>query len=308
MRYATYSLAGDSTPRLGVVRDGLMIDAAAAVAGRWADAPATLLGLIQQGPAAWTRMQALLGSADGSAGGDGAAAHSTALADVRWHAPIPRPLKNIICLGLNYAAHIREGAVARGREVKIPTDPVFFSKLPTTVTGPFEEVQVDTSVTQQVDWEAELGVIIGVAGRNIRQADAGRHIFGYTVINDITARDLQARHQQWMKGKSLDGFCPMGPVVVTADEFGDPQQKRVSLRVNGVTKQDGSTADMIFHIDRTIEVFSTGVTLEPGDIISSGTPEGVGFGRTPQEFLHDGDVMETEVEGIGVLRNTIREL
>jgi 2-keto-4-pentenoate hydratase/2-oxohepta-3-ene-1,7-dioic acid hydratase in catechol pathway len=299
MRYATYSLAGDSTPRLGVVRDDRMIDVTAAVRSRWADAPATLLALVQQGPEAWARLRDLLGA---GTTGDG-----TALGDVRWHAPIPRPLKNIICLGLNYAAHIREGAVARGREVKIPNDPVFFSKLPTTVAGPFEDVRVDTAVTQQVDWEAELGVIVGVAGRNIRKADALRHVFGYTVINDVTARDLQARHQQWMKGKSLDGFCPMGPVVVTADEFGDPQQKRVTLRVNGITKQDGNTADMIFHVDRTIEVFSTGVTLEPGDIISTGTPEGVGFGRTPQEFLHDGDVMETEVEGIGTLRNTIRE-
>jgi 2-keto-4-pentenoate hydratase/2-oxohepta-3-ene-1,7-dioic acid hydratase in catechol pathway len=307
MRYATYSLAGDSAPRLGVVRDDRMIDVAAAVRGRWTDAPGTLLALIQQGPDAWARMQDLLGSAGQGGTDQGSAGPSSALAGVRWHAPIPRPLKNIICLGLNYAAHIREGAVARGREVKIPTDPVFFSKLPTTVAGPFDDVVVDTSVTQQVDWEAELGAIIGVAGRNIARADAARHIFGYTVINDVTARDLQARHQQWMKGKSLDGFCPMGPVVVTADEFGDPQQKRVTLRVNGVTKQDGNTADQIFHIDRTIEVFSAGVTLEPGDIISTGTPEGVGFGRTPQEFLHDGDVMETEVEGIGTLRNTIRE-
>jgi 2-keto-4-pentenoate hydratase/2-oxohepta-3-ene-1,7-dioic acid hydratase in catechol pathway len=304
MRYATYSLAGDASPRLGVVRGERMIDAGAAVAGRWADAPTTLLALIQQGPDAWRRMQDLL---TGDAAGQGTAL-GAGFDDVRWHAPIPRPQKNIICLGLNYAAHIREGAVARGREVKIPNDPVFFSKLPTTVTGPFDDVPVNTKVTQQVDWEAELGVIIGVSGSNIARADAARHIFGYTVINDVTARDLQARHQQWLKGKSLDHFCPMGPVVVTADEFGDPQQKRVMLRVNGVTKQDGNTADMIFHIDRTIEVFSTGVTLEAGDIISTGTPEGVGFGRTPQEFLHDGDIMETEVEGIGVLRNTIREL
>jgi 2-keto-4-pentenoate hydratase/2-oxohepta-3-ene-1,7-dioic acid hydratase in catechol pathway len=300
MRYATYSVAGESLPRLGAVRDSHIIDAAAAVAPHWPDAPSTLLGLIQQGPEAWGRMRDLLGAAD-------AAAHGHPLDAIRWHAPL-RPLKNIICLGLNYAAHVREGAIARGREVKIPTEPVFFSKVPTTVNGPYDDVPVDPALTQQVDWEAELGVIIGVAGRNIAKADAARHIFGYTVINDVTARDLQARHQQWLKGKSLDGFCPMGPVVVTVDEFGDPQQKRVSLRVNGVTKQDGNTNDMIFPVDRTIEVFSHGLTLEPGDIISTGTPQGVGFGRTPQEFLHDGDVVETEVEGIGVLRNRIREL
>jgi 2-keto-4-pentenoate hydratase/2-oxohepta-3-ene-1,7-dioic acid hydratase in catechol pathway len=299
MRYATYSVAGDASRRLGVVQGDRVVDASAAVARRWPDAPSTLLALVQQGPDAWRRMQDLLA---------GAAGDSHALTEVRWHAPIPRPLKNVICLGLNYAAHIREGAVARGREVKIPNDPVFFSKLPTSVTGPYDDVPVDTSLTQQVDWEAELAVIIGVAGRDIRKADAARHIFGYTVVNDVTARDLQAKHLQWLKGKSLDGFCPMGPVVVTPDEFGDPQQKRVMLRVNGTTKQDGNTADMIFPIDTCIEVFSRGVTLEPGDIISTGTPEGVGFGRTPQEFLHDGDVVEAEVEGIGTLRNRIREL
>ena len=306
MRYATFSLAGDATPRLGVVRGDQIIDVSAAVRGRWADAPTTLLALVQQGPEAWARMQELLGGTTST--GSGGPGEGIALGEIRWHAPIPRPLKNIICLGLNYAAHVREGAAARGRDSKLPKDPVFFSKLPTTVAGPFDDVQVDTAVTQQVDWEAELGVIIGVSGRNISQADAPRHIFGYTVINDVTARDLQVRHHQWMKGKSLDGFCPMGPVVVTADEFGDPQQKRVMLRVNGVTKQDGNTADMIFPVDQTIAAFSTGVTLEAGDIISTGTPEGVGLGRTPQEFLHDGDVMETEVEGIGTLRNTIREL
>jgi 2-keto-4-pentenoate hydratase/2-oxohepta-3-ene-1,7-dioic acid hydratase in catechol pathway len=149
-------------------------------------------------------------------------------------------------------------------------------------------------------------VILGVGGTNIARADSLSHVFGYTVINDVTARDLQAVHMQWFKGKSLDGFCPMGPCVVTADEFGDPQSKRVTCRVNGVVKQDANTRDMIFPVDLIIEVLSRGLTLEPGDIISSGTPEGVGMGRTPPEFLNDGDIVETEVEGIGVLRNRIR--
>jgi 2-keto-4-pentenoate hydratase/2-oxohepta-3-ene-1,7-dioic acid hydratase in catechol pathway len=192
--------------------------------------------------------------------------------------------------------------------MKIPTVPVIFTKAPTAVTGPFDDIPVDRQVTQQVDWEVELGVVIGTTSRNIPKADALRHVFGYTVINDVSARDLQQQHMQWFKGKSLDGFCPMGPVVVTADEFGDPQAKRLQLRVNGVTKQDGSTANMIFPVDVIIEWLSKGLTLEACDVIATGTPEGVGMGRSPQEFLQNGDVVETEVEGIGTLRNRIADL
>jgi len=259
--------------------------------------PPSLLALIQAGPAQWQRAAAVA-EAMGDAG------HM--LDAVRLHAPIPRPLKNVFCLGLNYAAHARESAAARNRETKIPDVPVFFSKTPTTVNGPFDPVPVDRAVTSQVDWEVELGVIIGTPGRNIRGDDALAHVFGYTVINDISARDVQIAHGgQWFKGKSLDGSCPMGPCVVTADEFGDPQNKAVKLRVNGVAKQNGHTRDMIFPVDAIIESFSKGLTLEPGDIFSTGTPDGVGMGRSPQEWLQDGDVMETEIEGIGVIRNRV---
>jgi 2-keto-4-pentenoate hydratase/2-oxohepta-3-ene-1,7-dioic acid hydratase in catechol pathway len=221
------------------------------------------------------------------------------------HTTIPRPAKNVFCLGRNYVAHAEEAARARGQEVKIPTVPVIFTKAPTSVSGPFDDVLVQRAVTQQVDWEVELGAIIGSAGRNISRGDALGHVFGYTVINDLSARDLQQQHMQWFKGKSLDGFCPMGPVVVTADEFGDPQNKRLQLRVNGVSKQDASTASMIFPVEVIIEWLSKGLTLEPGDVIATGTPEGVGMGRTPPEFLQDGDVVEAEVEGIGLLKNRI---
>jgi 2-keto-4-pentenoate hydratase/2-oxohepta-3-ene-1,7-dioic acid hydratase in catechol pathway len=163
-------------------------------------------------------------------------------------------------------------------------------------------------VTSQVDWEAELGVMIGRGGRNIPARDALSHVFGYTIINDVTARDLQQRHNQWFKGKSLDGSCPMGPVVVTADEFGDPQNKRISLRLNGVTKQDARTSDMIFTVATIIEWLSKGLTLEPGDMIATGTPEGVGMGRTPQEWLADGDVVETEIESIGTMKNVVSDV
>jgi 2-keto-4-pentenoate hydratase/2-oxohepta-3-ene-1,7-dioic acid hydratase in catechol pathway len=164
---------------------------------------------------------------------------------------------------------------------------------------------VDRGATSQVDWEVELGVVIGRTGKNIHAARAYDYVFGYTALNDVTARDLQKGHVQFYKGKSLDGFCPMGPVVVTADEFGDPHHKPLTTRVNGVVNQDGTTADMIFPVTSIIEWLSKRLTIEAGDLIATGTPDGVGMGRTPPEYLQNGDVLETEVEGIGVLRNTI---
>jgi 2-keto-4-pentenoate hydratase/2-oxohepta-3-ene-1,7-dioic acid hydratase in catechol pathway len=296
MRYATFSAGSDPVPRLGAVMADRMVDVAAALRGEWSgEPPASLLALIDLGPEAWQRAAGLIRAADSR--------DTHALGDIRWHAPVPRPRKNIFCLGLNYRAHAAESARAKGIPVVIPTIPVFFTKVPTTVSGPFADVAIDRTVTARVDWEVELGVVIGRNGRNITGADALGHVFGYTVINDVSARDLQSDHAQWFKGKSLDGFCPMGPVVVTADEFGDPQSKRVQCRVNGATKQDSNTADMIFPVDIAIEWLSKGLTLEAGDIIATGTPEGVGMGRTPQEFLSPGDVVETEIEGIGTMRN-----
>jgi 2-keto-4-pentenoate hydratase/2-oxohepta-3-ene-1,7-dioic acid hydratase in catechol pathway len=300
MKYVMFSLGFDPAPRLGALRGDAVLDLRTAASRTWPDPPATLVDLIHRGPDAWQRMAEIAS--------DAAGAHSHLTSAVTWHAPIPRPAKNVFCLGLNYVAHAKESSQARGREVKIPTVPVIFTKAPTTVSGPFDDVAVDRAATQQVDWEVEMGVVIGKAGRNIAKADALDHVFGYTVINDLSARDLQQAHMQWFKGKSLDGFCPMGPVVVTADEFGDPQSKRLQLRVNGITKQDGSTANMIFPVNVIIEWLSKGLTLEPGDVIATGTPEGVGMGRTPQEFLQNGDVVETEVEGIGILRNRIVDL
>jgi 2-keto-4-pentenoate hydratase/2-oxohepta-3-ene-1,7-dioic acid hydratase in catechol pathway len=312
MKYATFSLPSDVVPRLGVVRGNRMIDAAALATNDWRP-PTSLLDLIQQGQDAWKRIGELVDRYD--PGGDFQVASdrksppgSFPLTDVRWHAPIPRPIKNVFCLGRNYVAHAEEAARARGQEVKIPSIPVIFTKAPTSVAGPFDDIPVNRNVTQQVDWEVELGAVIGKTARDISRADALQHVFGYTVINDVSARDLQQQHMQWFKGKSLDGFCPMGPFIVTADEFGDPQSKQLQLRVNGVTKQDASTAKMIFPVDVIIEWLSKGLTLEAGDIIATGTPEGVGMGRTPQEFLNDGDLLETEVEGIGTLRNRIKDV
>jgi 2-keto-4-pentenoate hydratase/2-oxohepta-3-ene-1,7-dioic acid hydratase in catechol pathway len=298
MRYLTFSTSTDPTPRLGVLRDGRIIDVRSLPAGPNALPPATLVDLIRRGPGGWNECRNLI---DAGAG----AASSYRTDEVRWHAPIPRPAKNVFCVGRNFLTHIEEGARTRGEAVKVPTAPVFFTKAPTAVIGPQDDVSWDRTATKEVDWEAELGVIVGVTGRNIARASAPDHVFGYTVINDISARDLQKSHFQFFKGKSLDGFCPIGPVVVTPDEFGDPQSKRVLLRVNGVVKQDGNTRAMIFPVDELIASLSHGLTLEAGDIIACGTPDGVGFARTPPEFLQDGDIMETEVEGIGTMRNRI---
>jgi 2-keto-4-pentenoate hydratase/2-oxohepta-3-ene-1,7-dioic acid hydratase in catechol pathway len=255
--------------------------------------PASLLALIAEGPAAWRGLRPGLGG------------RRVALAEVELLAPIPRPPKNVICLGLNYADHAAESAAVVGRTPEAPRDLVVFTKAPTAIIGPFAEIPYDPAVSEQLDWEAELGVVIGVGGRGIAEPDALRHVFGYTVINDLSARDLQFRHQQFFIGKSLDGACPMGPGVVTADAIADPQALAIRCWVNGVLKQDSNTRHQISSVARTIATLSRGMTLEPGDIISTGTPSGVGFARQPPEFLRPGDVVECEVEGIGRLRNRV---
>jgi 2-keto-4-pentenoate hydratase/2-oxohepta-3-ene-1,7-dioic acid hydratase in catechol pathway len=303
MRYATATLPGDAAPRLLIVRGAQLFDARELAGAMWPGVfPADLFDFIQQGPDSWQRMADLVNDALA-----GTAAGGHGFEQVRWHAPLPKPARNIFCLGQNYAAHAREAATARGREFKIPDVPIFFTKATTSVTGPYDAVPRHRAVTQQVDWEAELGVVIGVGGTDISAGRALSHVFGYTAINDISARDVQVNHKQFFKGKSLDGFCPMGPVVVTADEFGDPQAKQIICRVNAVVKQQGSTGQMIFPVHAIIDWLSRGLTLLAGDIIATGTPEGVGLGRTPPEFLQEGDVVETEVEGIGTMRNRITD-
>jgi 2-keto-4-pentenoate hydratase/2-oxohepta-3-ene-1,7-dioic acid hydratase in catechol pathway len=230
---------------------------------------------------------------------------AVALAGAQLLAPIPNPRRNIFCVGLNYAEHAKESAEARGREAKIPKVPVFFTKATHAVNGPYGDIPFDPAVSTQIDWEAELGVVIGRRGKNISQAEAMNYVFGYTVINDVSARDLQAAHSQFFKGKSLDGACPMGPWILTADEVADPHALGIRCRVNGVIKQEAVTSQMIFKIPALIESLSLGMTLEPGDVIATGTPSGVGFARTPPEFLKPGDVVECEVDGVGLIRNRV---
>ncbi len=229
------------------------------------------------------------------------------LESVTLLAPIPRPHRNIICLGINYAEHAKESAEARGREYKQHQHPVFFTKATHTVNRHDGIIPFDAEVSEQIDWEAELGVILSRSGKNISIEEAYDHVFGYTCINDISARDLQSNHSQFFKGKSLDGACPMGPWIVTSDEIPDPQHLQVMCRVNGVVKQHANTEVMIFRIPDIIAILSRGMTLDAGDIIATGTPSGVGFARKPPEFLKPGDVVEVEIEQIGVLRNRVGE-
>ena len=226
------------------------------------------------------------------------------LAEATLLAPLA-PRKNVFCIGRNYLAHAEEGARVRGEELKLPTVPTIFTKAPTSITGPDATLNLNGTISQKYDWEAELAVVIGKRCKDVSEADALDVIFGYTCLNDVSARDLQNATTQWFKGKTLDDTCPLGPTIVTADEVGDPQQLDVSLRLNGEVKQHASTSVMIFSIARIIAYLSAGTTLEPGDIIATGTPEGVGFARTPPEFLKDGDVMEVEISKVGLLRNPV---
>jgi 2-keto-4-pentenoate hydratase/2-oxohepta-3-ene-1,7-dioic acid hydratase in catechol pathway len=301
MKYATFSLPNDSAPRLGVVDADRLFDVTKLVAGKWpGPAPSSLLELIQAGPDAWRRLADVV-KGELSRSVDG----SHRLDTVRLHAPIPRPAKNVFCMGINYVSHMEEGARARGREAKIPEYPVFFTKAPTAVNGPYDPIPWHRSVTNELDHEVEMGAIIGLGGIYIPREKALDHVFGYTAINDISAREVQKNHFQWFKGKSLDGSCPMGPWVVTADEFGDPQNKQLTLRVDGEVRQSSNTKYMIFPVNAIIESLSKGITLEPGDIIATGTPEGVGLGRTPPLYLKDGELVETFVEGVGTMRNRV---
>ncbi|HET9926402.1 MAG TPA: fumarylacetoacetate hydrolase family protein [Methylomirabilota bacterium] len=263
--------------------------------------PRTVLEIVQGGDAiraltreAWEYGQRLVGQQAAEDLAQRRLAYP--LKRVRLLAPIPAPARNIFCLGRNYADHAAERGAAA------PEHPVYFTKPATAVVGPGDDV-VHHAITKELDYEVELAVVIGAGGRDIARADALRHVFGYTVINDVTARDLQKRHQQWFKGKSLDTFCPMGPVLVTADELPDPQALAISLRVNGQLRQSSHTSKMIFPVAQCIEVLSQAMTLLPGDIIATGTPEGVG--AASGNFLKAGDRVEAEVEHVGILPSKV---
>jgi len=224
-------------------------------------------------------------------------------------APLPLPRRNVFCVGRNYHAHAKElrDSVFKDNAKAVDSWPIVFSKVPECVTGPGAEVRLPgAAVSSQIDYEAELAVVIGKGGRNISPADAMAHVLGYTIVNDVTARDVQMRHGQWHLGKSFDTFCPMGPWLVTADEV-DGTNTRVRCWVNGELRQDGRTTDLIFDIPTLIQTCSRGITLYPGDIIATGTPAGVGMGLTPPRWLQHGDVVRIEIDGLGVLENSFAE-
>jgi 2-keto-4-pentenoate hydratase/2-oxohepta-3-ene-1,7-dioic acid hydratase in catechol pathway len=249
---------------------------------------------------------------------DAVSAPGRPVADVELLAPVPHPRRNVFCVGRNYREHAKEfgssgydsGADKEPDADHVPAYPVVFTKPASSVVGPEAYVESHPTVTKELDYEAELAVIIGVGGRDISAADAARHVWGYTIINDITARDRQRDHKQWFLGKGLDTFCPTGPWAVSADEV-DPDgtcrpDLTVECRVNGELRQSASTLDLIFDVPTLVETLSAGLTLEPGDIISTGTPAGVGIGFEPPRFLSAGDVVEVTITGLGTLRNTIR--
>jgi 2-keto-4-pentenoate hydratase/2-oxohepta-3-ene-1,7-dioic acid hydratase in catechol pathway len=286
--------------RLGVLaagRSDTVIDLAElAKASGSTPPPADLMALIDAGDAGLASIKHLLAKLKPAAD----APVTRPLDKLKLLAPLDPPRGNVIAIGRNYAKHAAETA-AKGEKPKPPT---VFSKAITTITGPHDDIPIDPGVSEEIDWEVELGVVIGKAGINITREDALKHVFGYTVINDVTARDIQSDWGgQYFKGKSLDSSCPSGPWVVTPDEVEDPQALSLRLTINGTLKQDGTTSEMIHPVDSIISWVSVGMTLLPGMMIATGTPDGVGFARKPPEFIHVGDVVEAEVEGIGTLRN-----
>jgi 2-keto-4-pentenoate hydratase/2-oxohepta-3-ene-1,7-dioic acid hydratase in catechol pathway len=291
MRLLTYLADGER--RLGALVGELVVDLAAAQAAHMggSDAPGDMRALIAAGPDVWARLASDLATADLSS-------FSRPLAEVRLAAPV---LPSKICaIGLNYLDHVLEG----GRS--IPKSPVLFAKLPSAVIGPGDAICWEPALSDKIDWEAELAVVIGRTARRVHAADAYDYVFGYTCVVDVSARDLQERDGQWTRAKSLDTFCPLGPWIVTRDEVPDPHSLPIRCTVNGEVVQRSNTDQLIFRIPELIEFLSRSFTLLPGDIILTGTPPGVGHYRKPPRYLQDGDTVAVEIDGIGALVNVCR--
>jgi 2-keto-4-pentenoate hydratase/2-oxohepta-3-ene-1,7-dioic acid hydratase in catechol pathway len=306
LRFASCRFKTGAGPRIGIVLDdGRVIDVGTEARRQGvtlAFSPDSMISLVASGDKGVAQAKAV---ADRVVAGK---SRLMTVNQVTLLSPVPKPERNIYCVGWNYLEHFEEGKDARADKgvTKLPDNPVFFSKATHTMNGPFSAIPYDPSFTGTADWEAELAVVIGRKGRNISEEKAMEHVFGYAAFNDTTVREVQQKRHggQWFKGKSLDGYGPMGPWIVTAAGV-TLDDVRIICRVNGVEKQNASYKQMYFKIPRIIAELSRGLTLEPGDIIATGTPPGVGYSRKPPEFLKPGDVMETEIVGVGVIRNTI---
>lgn len=303
MKLLTYTLKDIYEPRLGFIHENQIIDMEDFGEISNFPLPSTMLELIDMGYELVEELNDMVADTEPSFFKEIA----YGMDEIIFLAPIPKPRKNIIGIGLNYTEHVAESARTLDTTGKLPQKPIIFSKPPTTVTATDTDVIKNTKLTAQLDWEVELAVVIGKKGKYVPKADAMDYVFGYTVINDISARDCR-REGQWIVSKGQDTFAPMGPVLVTKDEIANPHNLNLSLKVNGIEKQNSNTKFMLFNINDLIEDLSTVFTLEPGDIIASGTPAGVGAGRDPQEWLYDGDVLEATVEGIGTITNTVKEI
>jgi 2-keto-4-pentenoate hydratase/2-oxohepta-3-ene-1,7-dioic acid hydratase in catechol pathway len=302
MKLLTYQTQ-NSEARLGFIHNNKVIDMENFGNIMQFPLPSTMLGLIDMGDIVIPEINALMINCDPN----DLLAISFTMDEITILAPIPKPRKNIIGIGLNFTEHVAESARTLDTSNELPQKPVIFSKPPTTVTATNTNILLNPKLTQQLDWEVELAVVIGKKGKYVAKENALDYVFGYTVINDISARDCR-RAGQWIVSKGQDTFAPMGPILVTKDEISNPQDLNLSLKVNGVEKQNANTKFMLFNINELIEDLSTVFTLEPGDIIATGTPSGVGAGRNPQEWLSNGDVVEATVEKIGTIVNTVKEI
>lgn len=301
MKFVTFSDASDNVRLGALLPTDMVLDLTAAGAG--SIATRSMLDLIDGGPEALDFVHTLETRA--LAGDDALLSHVTHLDDVRLLAPIPRPRKNVICVGLNYRSHVEQNALALGIQIEIPTIPLFFSKPITAVIGPGAPIVHDERLTQKLDYEVELGLVVGRGGSWIPAERAMEHIFGYTLVNEVSARDLQFRTSQFFVGKGLDTYCPLGPAIIDRQSLKHPEHIALQLYVNGELRQHEPVGNMLFSIPFIISELSKGMTLEPGDVIATGTPGGCGYQRTPPCFLRPGDLVECRAEPIGVLPNPV---
>jgi len=300
VKLVTYRSRPDAAGRLGARVGDLVVDLELLGDAAGLDIPSTMLDFIDLGPTAIPTVSTLLVDFED------AWPLGTALpfANVTLLAPIPRTRKNIFGIGLNYVEHVEESARTLDTSKDLPEKPVLFTKPPTAIIGPGEAIQHNADMTRQLDWEVELAVIIGTSATRIAKHEAMSRVFGYSVMVDVSARDNR-RSGQWIFSKGQDTYAPFGPCIVTADEIADPHNLDLWLTKNGEEKQRSNTRHLLFDIPTLIADISSGMTLEPGDVIATGTPSGVGAGRTPQEWMWPGDVIECGVEGIGTLRNPV---